>query len=65
MIIDELTNDDIQYIIEHLQAVCACREDCECCHYVDDIGVCTLRSIPAEWRPEAIKERGDINDQSE
>lgn len=65
MIIEDLTHDDIHYIIEHLQAACACRVDCIGCHYVDDYGVCTLRSIPAEWRPEAIKERGDQDDQSE
>lgn len=59
MIVDELTNDDILYIIECLKAHCACREDCIGCHYADDYGACTLRHIPAEWRPEAIKERGD------
>lgn len=55
MIIEDLTHDDIQYVIEHLQAACASREDCEGCHYADEHLVCTLRSIPAEWRPEAIR----------
>lgn len=63
MIIEDLTHDDIQYVIEHLQAACASREDCEGCHYADEHLVCTLRSIPAEWRPEAIrKEGGDQDD---
>lgn len=65
MIIEDLTHDDILYVIEHLQSVCACREDCAGCFYADDYGACTLRMIPAEWRPEAIKGRGDNDDQSE
>ena len=62
MIIDELTHDDIVQVIEHLHDACACREDCSGCHYADEILVCTLRSIPAEWRPEAIRKAGDQND---
>lgn len=54
MIIDDLTRDDIIYVIEHIHDFCACREDCINCPYSDCICVCTLRGIPAEWRPEAI-----------
>ena len=64
MIIDELTHEDIMQTIEHLQAYCACRENCTDCHYGDEFG-CALKCIPAKWRPEAIKERGDQNDQGE
>ena len=62
MIIDELTHDDILYVIEHLQAYCAFREDCDGCHYADYFGSCTIKSIPAEWRPEAIMKGGDNNE---
>ena len=62
MIIDELTHDDIVQVIEHLQAACACREDCIDCPYADDYGNCTIKHIPAEWRPEAIRKVGDQDD---
>lgn len=59
MLIDDITHDDIIYVIEHIHSFCACREDCIDCPYADDYVVCTLRSIPAEWRPEAINKCGD------
>ena len=31
MIIDDLTRDDIIYVIEHIHDFCACREDCINC----------------------------------
>lgn len=63
MIIEELTHDDIMQVIEHLHDYCACRDDCDACFYADDYVNCTIKSIPAEWRPSAIEYRlkgGDI-----
>lgn len=59
MIIDDLTHDDILYVIEHLHDVCACRKDCIGCYYADEKDECTLCSIPEEWRLNAIKKGCD------
>ena len=54
----ELTNDDILYILDCLKVGCACRDDCIDCPYADEFG-CTLKHIPSEWRTEALKKEGD------
>ena len=66
MIIDDLTNDDIQYVIEHIHSVCSCRDACKGCHYakkeiIADITryTCALNGIPAEWYVENIGKEGD------
>lgn len=62
MIIDDLTHDDILYIIEHLHDACASRVECKGCYYADKHDECTLCSIPEEWRLNAIMKEGDPDD---
>ena len=59
MIIDDLTHDDILYIIEHLHDACASRENCEGCYYSDKHVECAISGIPEEWRLNAIRKEGD------
>lgn len=59
MIIDDLTHDDILYVLEHLHDVCASREDCDGCYYANEHNECTLKYIPLEWRLNEIRKEGD------
>lgn len=66
MIIDDLTYDDIIYVLEHLHSVCSCRDACNGCHYAYNEKIakvtrhqCALNGIPAEWNVDLLGKEGD------
>ena len=65
MIIDEITRDDVMMVLEHVQATCACRNNCEgCAYYITDEG-CSLAHLPERWRLNQIGKEGDADDTGE
>ncbi len=60
MIIDELTNDDIIIVLEHVQATCACRSYCNDCRFYIPGEGCALAHLPERWQlDDLIRKGGD------
>ena len=63
MIVDDLTRDDVLYVLEHVQATCALRVGCDgCSYYIGCIG-CALAHLPVRWELDQIG--GDADDPGE
>ena len=60
MIIDEITQDDVITVLEHVQATCACRSYCEGCTYHIPGEGCSLAHLPERWQLDQIG--GDADD---
>ena len=63
MIIDDITQDDVITILEHVQATCACRISCDGCNYNTRGEGCALAHLPERWQLDKIG--GDADDPGE
>ena len=63
MIIDEITQDDVMMVLEHVQATCALKGDCSGCRYAGEMNACVLAHLPERWKLDQIG--GDEDDQGE